>query len=111
MLKVNLDYFDFRYSITDAGCELAHKLEAADGHDNNKGDDVPFRIHQPAPPAGASPPRLPQLSPPSRTSPPACRLSDLPPTRPGPPRLPQLPDLGDGTDINVGSSGTDTDTR
>ncbi len=47
----------FRYSLSDAGCELAHRLEFVDAGDNNN-VQLPARV---PPLANAVPPRLPAL--------------------------------------------------
>ena len=94
-------FFTLRYSITDAGCELAHKLEAVKGDDVDRGGDIPFRIYDPqAPAARASPVTSPQPRP-------AARLPDLPAS----PRQPQLPDLDDNGNIDVADFGSTTTPR
>ena len=96
----------FRYSITDAGCELAHKLEAV--KDDNREDDVPFRIIDPPPQARASPPGLLQLPSNAGYSPP--RMCQSPTAvKDSPPRLTRLPDFDDDGETNLGS-GLMTDT-
>ena len=47
MLHVYL--FIYRYSLTDAGCTLAHKLEAVKGN-NSDSDNLQFRIYDNPPP-------------------------------------------------------------
>ena len=96
----------FRYSITDAGCELAHKLEAVKG--DNRDDDIPFRILDPPPQARASPPRLPQLPSNAGYSPPRMHQSPTA-VKASLPSLPQLPDFDDDGETNLGS-GLMTDT-
>ena len=86
----------FRYSLTDAGCELAHRLEAVKGGNLGDDDDIPFRIHQPPPPGarGDSPPRLPQH--PDTQRPGMPKLPKSPGVaRNETPRLPELPNFDD----------------
>ncbi|XP_045160601.2 crossover junction endonuclease MUS81-like [Mercenaria mercenaria] len=50
-----------RYSITDAGCELAHKLEAVqEGTGTAVDTGIPFRIHDPVPDTAPRLPNMPQ---------------------------------------------------
>lgn len=49
-MRISHGIYTFRYSITDAGCKLAHKLEAVIEDASNSDDTgVSFRINHPSP--------------------------------------------------------------
>ena len=62
-INFEISFTKTRYSLTDKGCELAHKLEKVEMHSDD--DGVPFRINEPdiapPPPNEAFPPRLPTM--------------------------------------------------